>query len=73
MAYWDMKIASLVTPNKQFARKDFIQLIDYHATLANQQSKKAADATDQVLAEMRLLREDIAELTKAIANREAGK
>ena len=73
MAFWDMKIASLVTPNKQFARKDFIQLIDYHATLANQQSKKAADATDQVLAEMRLLREDIAELTKAIANREAGK
>lgn len=70
MAFWDMKISSLIEPSKQFPRKDFIQLIDYHATLANQQSKKAADASDRVLAEMRLLREDIAALTVAIAQRE---
>lgn len=73
MAFWETKIGSLVTPNKSFPRKDFIQLIDYHATLANQQSKKAADATDQLLAEMRLLREDIGALAKAIAAREEGK
>ena len=73
MQFWETKIASLVTPNKKFPRKDFIQLIDYHATLANQQSKKAADTSDQLLAEIRLLREDIGALAKAIAQREEGK
>lgn len=73
MAFWETKIGSLVTPGKTFPRKDFIQLIDYHATLANQQSKKAADTSDQLLAEMRLLREDVGALAKAIANKEAGK
>lgn len=73
MSFWETKISSLVTPNKSFPRKDFIQLIDYHATLANQQSKKAADSTDKLLDEMRLLREDIGALANAIANKEAGK
>lgn len=73
MSFWETKISSLVTPNKSFPRKDFIQLIDYHATLANQQSKKAADSTDKLLSEMRLLREDIGALAQAISNKEAGK
>lgn len=70
MAFWDMKISSLVEPSKQFPRKDFIQLIDYHATLANRQSKKAADTSDKVVKEIALLREDIAALTEAILKRE---
>ncbi|QJD49587.1 endolysin [Gordonia phage Secretariat] len=73
MQFWDTKIASLVTPGKSFARKDFIQLIDYHATLADQQSKASVEASKQVLDEMRLLREDIAALARAIAGKEAGK
>lgn len=64
MAFWDDQIPSLVDPNKKFPRKDYISLIDYHATLANLQSKKTLDKVEQALAEMRLLREDIAGLVQ---------
>lgn len=53
--FWNEQVPSLVDPSKKFPRRDFLQLTDYHATLANIQSK-------QVLAEMALLREDQARL-----------
>lgn len=69
MAFWEDQVPSLVDPKKKFPRKDYIGLIDYHATLANLQSKKTLDKAEQVLAEMRLIREDIAGLvTVTIAN-----
>ncbi|QPL14658.1 hypothetical protein SEA_SCHWARTZ33_13 [Gordonia phage Schwartz33] len=70
MAFWEELVASIVTPTKKFRRKDFIPLIDYHATHANEQSKRAADTSDQLLAEMKLMREDMAALTRAIAAKE---
>ncbi|QAU06247.1 lysin A [Gordonia phage Rickmore] len=73
MAFWEEMLGSLVTPGKKFRRKDFIQLIDYHATHANEQSKRAADNSDKMIKEMTLLREDIANLTRVIANKEASK
>ncbi|UVK59293.1 lysin A [Gordonia phage Pherobrine] len=72
MQFWETKIKSLVTPDKSFPRKDFLQLIDYHATMANEQSKATKDSNAEILAELRLLREDIGGLARAIANKEAG-
>lgn len=57
--FWDEQVPSLVDPRKKFARRDLIQLTDYHATLANLQSKKALD-------EMKLVREDLAGLAELI-------
>lgn len=72
MAFWTDKIPSLLTPEKKFARQDFLQLIDYHATLANQQSKANLEMTTAVLNEMKLLREDVGGLTKALSNLKGG-
>lgn len=70
MAFWEEQIPSLVDPNKKFSRKDYLGLIDYHATLSNQQSAatlQAVQALTKVVAaqsaELTLLREDVAALT----------
>lgn len=55
--FWNEQVPSLVDPSKKFPRRDFLQLTDYHATLANIQSKQA-------LAEMALLREDQARVAE---------
>lgn len=55
MQFWSEVIPSLVDRTKKFARRDFIQLIDFHATKANEQSKQALD-------EAKLIREDQARL-----------
>lgn len=57
--FWDEQVPSLVDPRKKFPRRDLIQLTDYHATLANLQSKKILD-------EMKLVREDLAGLAELI-------
>lgn len=79
MGFWDDQVPSLVDPNKKFPRAQYFQLIDYHATLANMQSKQTLDeikkATAQnvaVLDEMRLVREDIQSLAKAILTDKKG-
>lgn len=73
MAFWDDQIPSLVDPAKKFARKDFIQLIDLHATMANlqskqilEQNKQIVEQNKQVLAEMKLVQEDVSSLAQAI-------
>lgn len=53
--FWEAQVKSLVDPSKSFPRKDYIPLIDYHATLSNLQTKK-------LLAETALVREDLAAL-----------
>lgn len=72
MAFWEEQVPSLVTPEKKFRRKDYLGLIDYHATLSNIQSKKTLEKTEAALAEMRLVREDIQALASAILNRPEG-
>jgi hypothetical protein len=73
MGFWDEQVPSLVNPNVKFTRTQYFGLIDYHATLANIQSKKTLDKAvelfeknTQILDEMRLMREDIAGLTAAV-------
>lgn len=70
MQFWNEMVTSLVDKGKKFARKDYISLIDYHATHANEQSKQA-------LEEARLIREDQArldaKLDKLIAAIQGGK
>lgn len=73
MGFWDEQLPSLVDPNKKFPRKDFLQLIDFHATMANTQSnrvlvelRQTIQQNENVLAEMRLVREDIQSLAAAI-------
>lgn len=68
MAFWDDQVPSMVKPEKKFARKEYIRLIDYHATLANAQSLKTLEQTKQCLEEMKLIREDIQSLADAILN-----
>ena len=58
--FWNEQVPSLVDRNKKFPRRDFLQLTDYHATLANIQSKQA-------LEELRLVREDLAGLAQIFA------
>lgn len=53
--FWNEQVPSLVDPSKHFPRRDFLQLTDYHATLANIQSRQA-------LAELALMREDNARM-----------
>ena len=73
MAFWDDQVPSMVDPAKKFARKDFFQLIDYHAALANiqskqilEQNKQIVEQNKQVLAEMKLVQEDVSSLAQAI-------
>lgn len=68
MAFWDEQLPSLVDPAKKFPRKDFFQLIDFHATMANLQAKKILEQNLQVLSEMTLLREDMRSLAQAIVD-----
>lgn len=79
MAFWDDQVPSLVDPNKKFPRKDYISLIDYHATLSNQQSAatlRAVEALTKVVAaqssELTLLREDVTALSKALEDKTTG-
>lgn len=66
MAFWDDQVPSMVDPKKKFARKDYLSLIDYHATFANIQSKKTLDMVTQTLDELRLVREDLAGLARVV-------
>ena len=68
MGFWDDQVPSMVDPAKKFARKDFFQLIDYHAALANIQSKQILEQNKAVLAEMKLVREDVSSLAQAIVD-----
>lgn len=79
MAFWDEKVPSLVDPKKSFSRREYFSLLDYHATLANQQSAatlKAVQALAKVVAaqnaELTLLREDVIALGKTPTNRPDG-
>lgn len=79
MAFWEEKIPSLVDSKKSFARKDYISLIDYHATKANLQSEAALIATrgltklvEAQSSELALLREDVAALTNIVTTRLPG-
>lgn len=79
MAFWEEKIPSLVDSKKSFARKDYISLIDYHATKANLQSEAALIATRGLTKlveaqsnELALLREDVAALTNIVTTRLPG-
>lgn len=73
MAFWEDQIPSLVDPSKKFARKEYLGLIDYHATHSNTQSAatlKVVQALAKVVAnqsaELTLLREDVGALSKKI-------
>lgn len=66
MAFWDEQVPSLVDANKSFTRREYFRFIDYHATLANLQSKKTLEQTQAVLAELKLVREDIAGMVEII-------
>ena len=79
MAFWDDQVPSLVDPNKKFLRKDYIGLIDYHATLSNQQSAQTLRVVNGLVKmveaqknELTLLREDVIALAQAVANRTTG-
>ena len=79
MAFWEDQIPSLVDPSKKFPRKDYLGLIDYHATLSNQQSAatlKVVQALAKVVAnqsaELTLLREDVAALSKKLDTQTPG-
>lgn len=79
MAFWDDQIPSLVDPSKKFPRKDYFGLIDYHATLSNQQSAatlKIVQALAKVVAdqsaELTYLREDVAALSKKLDTKTNG-
>lgn len=73
MDFWKEQVPSLVDPNKKFARQDYLNLIDYHATLANIQSAATLKKNEQILEknvqildEMKLMRDDIAGLASAV-------
>lgn len=68
MAFWDDQVPSLADPSKKFPRAMYLQLTDYHATMANLQSKKILEQIVQVLAEMKLVREDMQSLAQAIVD-----
>lgn len=68
MGFWDEQLPSIVNPSKKFKRSDYLQLTDYHATLANVQSAENLKQTKQMLDEIRLLREDMVNLANAILN-----
>lgn len=79
MAFWEDQIPSLVDPSKKFPRKDYLGLIDYHATLSNQQSAatlKVVQALAKVVAnqsaELTLLREDVGALSKKLDTQTPG-
>lgn len=79
MEFWNQQISSLVDPKKKFPRRDFLQLTDYHATLANLQSKATLDEMKlvrednrNILAEMKLVREDLAGLATLITTNTKG-
>lgn len=73
MAFWDEQVPSILSPEKSFQRKEYIQLIDLHACLANLQSKQTLDQMKlvrddnaKILNEMQLMRDDISELATAV-------
>ena len=72
MGFWDDQVPSMIDPSKKFARKDYISLIDYHATLANTQSAANLKKQEACLAETKLLRDDIARLATLIADKLKG-
>lgn len=79
MGFWDDQVPSLVDPSKKFPRKDYLSLIDYHATHSNQQSAQTLKVVNGLVKmveaqnkELTLLREDVTALAQAIANRTTG-
>lgn len=73
MTFWNEKVPSLVDPTKEFPRKDYLSLTDYHAAKANAQSEAALKVVEALAtvaaaqsAELTLLREDVAALTNAL-------
>ena len=79
MEFWNEQIPSLLDPKKKFPRRDFLPLIDYHAALANIQSKATLDEmklvkadNQRILSEMKLLREDLAGLATLITTNAKG-
>ena len=79
MAFWDDQIPSLVDPKKKFPRKDYLGLIDYHSTHANQQSAQTLQVVNGLIKlveaqnrELTLLREDVNALAQAVVNRTTG-
>lgn len=79
MTFWDEQVPSLVDPKKKFPRHVYFQLIDYHATLANQQSAQLltlvrglTNLVSKQNDEITLLREDVSTLTQTVNNRPSG-
>lgn len=79
MAFWDEQVPSLVDPKKKFSRREYLSLMDYHATLANQQSaatlklvQELARVVEAQSAELTLLREDVATLTNPTNDQPTG-
>lgn len=79
MAFWDEQVPSLVDPKKKFSRREYFSLMDYHATLANQQSAQTLKAVNGLAKlveaqnkELTLLREDVTALTQAVVNQTTG-
>ncbi len=72
MGFWDEQVPSMVDPKKKFTRKEYFSLIDYHATLANVQSAATLKKQQDCLDEMKLLRDDMANLATIITNKLKG-
>lgn len=70
MAFWEEQVASMVNPKVSFTRKEYIRLIDLHATKADVQSEQNLAMTKQVMAELKLMREDIQMLADALSKKE---
>lgn len=75
MAFWDDQVPSLVDPKKKFPRKDYLNLIDYHATYANQQSaatlaiaRSLVGIVEAQTTEIRKLRADVSNLTQLVTD-----
>lgn len=66
MEFWNERVPSLVDASKSFTRAEYLQLIDYHATLGDQQSRDGLEKIDRLIDETRLLREDLAALVEII-------
>lgn len=79
MAFWDEQVPSLVDPKKKFSRREYLSLMDYHATLANQQSAATLKLVQELTrvveaqsAELALLREDVAALSNPTNDQPTG-
>lgn len=72
MGFWDEQVPSMIDPKKKFTRREYFSLIDYHATLANVQSAATLQKQQDCLAEMKLIRDDIARLATLVTDKVKG-